>query len=88
MGGEMNKEQQCTFCGGPIKQTSNPEVRSTPAQKLRREKLIEAGLPVFYRCQACTSAPGRAADASGAELGRRIRETLRISSSGLSSRNR
>ena len=85
----MDKEQQCTFCEAPIKRTPKPAARLTPAQKLRREKLIEAGLPVFYLCQACISDPGRIADVAGAELGRRIRETMRISSSGLSrSRNR
>ena len=80
----MDKEQQCTFCEAPIKQTPKPPAKPTPAQRLRREKLMGAGLPVFYLCQACISDPGRIADATGAELGRRIRGTVRISSSGLS----
>ena len=84
----MDKEQRCTFCEAPIKRTPKPTAKPTPAQRLRREKLMAAGLPVFYLCQACISDPGRIADATGAELGRRIRGTVRISSSGLSrSRN-
>jgi hypothetical protein len=84
----MSQEQECTSCGEPIKHPpKQKQVKQTP-DLIWRQKLIDAGLPVFQRCQKCEADPGRIADSSGEELGRRIRKTVKISSSGLSGSER
>ena len=84
----MSQEQECTSCGEPIKRPSTQkQVKQTP-RVIWRQKLVEAGLPAFRRCQKCEADPGRIADSSGEELGRRIRKTVKVSDSGLSGSER
>ena len=85
----MSRKQECTYCGELIKlpPKQQKEAKQTP-RTIWRQKLIEAGLPAFHRCQKCEADPGRIAESSGEELGRRIRNTVKVPSSGLGSSKR
>ena len=84
----MSQEQECTSCGEPIKHPPNQKQAKLTPHDIWRQKLIAAGLPAFRRCQKCEADPGRIAESSGAELGRRIRKTVKVSSSSLSGSER